>query len=89
MASVQEVEAPESTGARLVRDFEHLPAVLTTREAAKALRIGVKEVRSLVDAGQIPAARFGPPTSSSPTLPPPTNGARAVLPTPATPPGGR
>ena len=27
-------------------------------------------------------------TSSSPTLPPPTNGARAV-PTPATPPGGR
>jgi hypothetical protein len=28
------------------------------------------------------------PTSSSPTLPPPTNGARAV-PTPATPPGGR
>jgi len=53
----------ESTTARLVinsRDFEGLPAVLTTREAAKALRIGVKEMRSLVEAGQVPAARFGP-----------------------------
>jgi hypothetical protein len=35
------------------------------------------------------SAAPAPPTSSSPTLPPPTNGARAVLPTPATPPGGR
>jgi excisionase family DNA binding protein len=53
----------ESTTARLVirsPDFEHLPAVLTTREAAQALRIGVKEMRSLVDAGDVPAARFGP-----------------------------
>ena len=41
-------------------DFEHLPAVLTTREAASALRIGVRELRNLVDTGQIPAARFGP-----------------------------
>ena len=41
-------------------EFEHLPAVLTTREAANALRIGIKELRKLVDAGQIPAARFGP-----------------------------
>ena len=41
-------------------DFEHLPAVLTTREAASALRIGVRELRKLVDTGQIPAARFGP-----------------------------
>jgi excisionase family DNA binding protein len=40
--------------------FEHLPAVLTTREAASALRIGVNELRKLVDAGDIPAARFGP-----------------------------
>ena len=46
----------EDTGAGL----SHLPAVLTTREAATALRIGVKEVRKLVDAGDIPAARFGP-----------------------------
>jgi excisionase family DNA binding protein len=60
MASNQDGEATESTGARLARDFEHLPPVLTTREAATALRIGVREVRSLVDAGQIPAARFGP-----------------------------
>jgi excisionase family DNA binding protein len=60
MASIHEGEGAESTAARLVRDFEHLPSVLTTREAAAALRIGVKEVRSLVDAGQIPAVRFGP-----------------------------
>jgi excisionase family DNA binding protein len=38
----------------------HLPPVLTTREAAKALRIGVKEMRKLVDTGQIAAARIGP-----------------------------
>ena len=43
-----------------VTDIEDLPAVLTTREAATALRIGVKELRKLVEAGQIPAARFGP-----------------------------
>jgi excisionase family DNA binding protein len=47
---------PDDTGAGLA----HLPAVLTTREAAIALRIGVKEVRKLVDAGDLPAARFGP-----------------------------
>jgi excisionase family DNA binding protein len=41
-------------------DFEHLPVVLTTREAASALRIGVKELRKLVDTGQLPAARIGP-----------------------------
>lgn len=41
-------------------DFDHLPAVLTTREAANALRIGIKELRKLVDTGHIPAARFGP-----------------------------
>lgn len=41
-------------------DFKHLPPVLTTREAANALRIGVKELRKLIDAGEIPAARFGP-----------------------------
>ena len=40
--------------------FDDLPAVLTTREAANALRIGIKELRKLVDTGQIPAARFGP-----------------------------
>jgi excisionase family DNA binding protein len=50
------VRNSEDTGAVLA----HLPAVLTTREAATALRIGVKEVRKLVDAGDIPAARFGP-----------------------------
>ena len=60
MAPIPEGETAESTGARLVRDFEYLPPVLTTSEAAKALRIGIKEMRSLVEAGQIPAFRFGP-----------------------------
>jgi excisionase family DNA binding protein len=41
-------------------DLERLPPVLTTREAASALRIGVKELRKLVDTGHIPAARLGP-----------------------------
>jgi excisionase family DNA binding protein len=41
-------------------DLGRLPTVLTTREAATVLRIGVKEVRQLVEAGDIPAARFGP-----------------------------
>lgn len=41
-------------------DLEDLPPVLTTREAASALRIGLKEMRKLVDTGQIPAARLGP-----------------------------
>ena len=54
----------DSTTLNFVRpssdELGRLPAVLTTREAAAALRIGVKEVRKLVDAGEIPAARFGP-----------------------------
>ena len=53
-----------STTAVFVRSFgvelSRLPAVLTTREAAATLRIGVKEVRALVDSGALPAARFGP-----------------------------
>jgi excisionase family DNA binding protein len=40
--------------------FENLPAVLTSREAAKALRIGVKELRQLIDSGDLAAARLGP-----------------------------
>ena len=57
--SVTDVDE-DSTTAVLSRPFARLPAVLTTREAATALRIGVKEVRALVDSGAIPAARFGP-----------------------------
>ena len=41
-------------------DFDDLPRVLTSAEAARALRIGVKELRQLIDAGQLPAARLGP-----------------------------
>jgi excisionase family DNA binding protein len=52
--------AVEEPSAPVCTDLDYLPAVLTTREAAKALRIGVKELRKLVDTGQIPAARFGP-----------------------------
>lgn len=48
------------TTAVTATDLERLPPVLTTREAARALRIGVKELRKLVDTGHIPAARLGP-----------------------------
>lgn len=41
-------------------DFDHLPPVLTSAEAAKVLRIGVKEIRQLVHRGDIPAAKCGP-----------------------------
>ncbi len=40
--------------------FESLPDVLTSREAARALRMGVKELRQLVERGELPAARLGP-----------------------------
>jgi excisionase family DNA binding protein len=41
-------------------DFEQLPSVLTSREAANVLRVGVREVRTLVDTGQLPGTRLGP-----------------------------
>ena len=44
----------------LATGFDHLPAVLTSREAAAALRMGVKELRQLVERGELPAARLGP-----------------------------
>ena len=40
--------------------FEALPLVLTSKEAANVLRVGVREIRQLVDSGQLPAARLGP-----------------------------
>lgn len=41
-------------------DFEQLPAVLTSKEAANVLRVGVREVRTLVDTGQLAGTRLGP-----------------------------
>lgn len=41
-------------------DFAELPFVLTSREAANILRVGVREVRALVDSGQLPGTRVGP-----------------------------
>jgi excisionase family DNA binding protein len=41
-------------------DFDRLPAVLTSKEAANALRMGLKELRGLVERGELPAARLGP-----------------------------
>jgi excisionase family DNA binding protein len=41
-------------------DFEILPSVLTSREAANVLRVGVREVRALVDSGQLAGQRLGP-----------------------------
>ena len=44
----------------LARNLDDLPAVITTAEAARALRVGVREIRELVAAGHLPAARLGP-----------------------------
>jgi excisionase family DNA binding protein len=41
-------------------DLRDMPAVLTSREAARVLRVGVREVRLLVDSGQLAGARVGP-----------------------------
>ncbi len=43
-----------------IHDLADLPSVLTSKEAARVLRVGVREVRQLVDSGQLPGARFGP-----------------------------
>jgi excisionase family DNA binding protein len=40
--------------------FESLPDVLTSREAALVLRLGIKELRRLIERGELPAARLGP-----------------------------
>lgn len=39
--------------------LESLPAVVTAAEAAEALRVDVREIRQMVDSGQLPAARLG------------------------------
>ncbi len=49
-----------SESSAALNQFDELPAVLTSREAAKALRIGVKELRQLIDRGDLAAARLGP-----------------------------
>ena len=41
-------------------DLRQIPTVLTSREAARILRVGVREVRLLVDTGQLAGARVGP-----------------------------
>lgn len=53
--------APERVG-QSVRssDFAQLPSVLTSREAANVLQVGVREVRVLVDTGQLAGKRLGP-----------------------------
>lgn len=44
----------------LAPNLDDLPVVITTAEAARALRVGVREIRQLVAAGHLPAARLGP-----------------------------
>jgi len=52
---------PQSAGQRVQSaDFAQLPPVLTSREAANVLRVGIREVRALVDSGQLPGTRVGP-----------------------------
>jgi excisionase family DNA binding protein len=41
-------------------DLRRIPSVLTSREVARVLRVGVREVRLLVDSGQLAGARVGP-----------------------------
>jgi excisionase family DNA binding protein len=41
-------------------DLRRMPSVLTSKEAARVLRVGVREVRLLVESGQLPGARVGP-----------------------------
>ncbi len=41
-------------------DLHAMPPVLTSREVARILRVGVREVRSLVASGQLAGARVGP-----------------------------
>ncbi len=53
-ATASQVKAARVTG------FDQLPAVLTSREAASALRMGLKELRQLIERGELPAARLGP-----------------------------
>jgi excisionase family DNA binding protein len=53
--------APERGGQSVPSsDFAQLPSVLTSREAANVLRVGVREVRALVDSGQLAGKRLGP-----------------------------
>ncbi len=40
-------------------EFNALPVTLKANEAAAALRMGVKELRGMVDRGELPAARLG------------------------------
>jgi excisionase family DNA binding protein len=41
-------------------DLHAMPPVLTSKEVARVLRVGVREVRSLVASGQLAGARVGP-----------------------------
>lgn len=41
-------------------DLHAMPPVLTSKEVARVLRMGVREVRSLVASGQLAGARVGP-----------------------------
>jgi len=51
----------KARGARVATsDFQQLPTVLTSRASANVLRVGVREVRTLVDSGQLAGMRLGP-----------------------------
>jgi excisionase family DNA binding protein len=41
-------------------DLRSMPAVLTSKEAARVLRVGIREIRVLVASGQLAGARVGP-----------------------------
>ena len=60
-AALSQTSKSKTASARVpTSDFEQLPTVLTSREAANVLRVGVREVRALVDSGQLAGMRLGP-----------------------------
>jgi excisionase family DNA binding protein len=60
MQQLREVLPDEMSASPSRPRLDGLPAVLTPREAATALRMGIKELRQLIERGELPAARLGP-----------------------------
>lgn len=52
--------SPDARDGVVDNDLRAMPPVLTSKEVARVLRVGVREVRSLVASGQLAGARVGP-----------------------------
>jgi excisionase family DNA binding protein len=61
MNPVSKIPPPGPVGTQAAdHDLRAMPPVLTSKEVARILRVGVREVRSLVASGQLAGARVGP-----------------------------